>query len=74
MLLADTANGDIENGDPKSDLILGIISMGNKCEKDMRNGSIHTRMLDFLPWIDKIRASVNSEMMIVLVDPSDFCL
>lgn len=61
--MADTANGDIENGDPKSDLILGIISMGDKCKKNMRNGSIHTRIVDFLPWIDKIRVSVNSEMM-----------
>lgn len=54
--MASAVNENIKNGDPRSDLISGIISVGDKCERNMSSGSIHTRILDFLPWIDGIQS------------------
>lgn len=43
-----------ENGDPKLDQLVGIISFGDNCTKQGGVASAHTQVNKFLPWIRKI--------------------
>lgn len=53
ILVPDDRDGEVENGDPRNDLILGITSFGNPCKKK-GGAAVYTRVNDFLPWIHSI--------------------
>lgn len=46
LLIAHEKKGIVADGNPKNDLIIGIISRG-----DFRKATISTRIHDYLPWI-----------------------
>lgn len=56
ILLPDSGNSSIEQGNPRYDVIIGIISMG-KCEMNKTNPALHTDVSSFHQWINETISS-----------------
>ena len=59
VLVPDVRDGEVEDGDPRNDLILGVISFGDPCEKQ-DGAAVYTRINDFLPWIHNIMSTTRT--------------
>lgn len=53
LILADVRDEKLESGSPQLDQIIGVISLGDGCMKNMDATSIHTQVNKFLQWINE---------------------
>lgn len=51
--MPDIRNDSLEAGNPRLDLILGVISMGKQCRRDKAEASAHTDVSSFFSWINE---------------------
>ena len=58
-MVPDVRDGEVEDGDPRNDLILGVTSFGDPCEKQ-DGAAVYTRINDFLPWIHNILSTTRT--------------
>lgn len=66
ILIPDEHNGDVAEGDPRNDLILGVTSFGSPCRGN-DGGAVYTGLNEFIPWIHRTISTTSSSHLHVCV-------